>query len=148
MVTEKIGAAIEESVRSISGVSAGKTVKRYRKKVRVGCSTERSSERTCVAFRDSPFERYIRGVHIGVQEANNKIEAFCLRHFRFLQRPARLCCNTLLPDRGERGPEIEDKRRTVNGILWVLRTGRPLADPGAAASDCGRRDHWKGDRTE
>jgi len=31
----------------------------------------------------------------------------------------------LLPDRGERGPEIEDKRRTVNGILWVLRTGAP-----------------------
>jgi transposase len=34
----------------------------------------------------------------------------------------------LLPDRGERGPEIEDKRRTVNGILWVLRTGAPWRD--------------------
>ena len=33
----------------------------------------------------------------------------------------------LLPDRGERGPPIEDKRRTVNGILWVLRTGAPQA---------------------
>ena len=31
----------------------------------------------------------------------------------------------LLPDRGERGPPISDKRRTVNGILWVLRTGAP-----------------------
>jgi transposase len=29
----------------------------------------------------------------------------------------------LLPDRGERGPRIPDKRRTVNGILRVLRTG-------------------------
>lgn len=27
----------------------------------------------------------------------------------------------LLPNRGERGPAIVDKRRTVNGILWVLR---------------------------
>ena len=34
----------------------------------------------------------------------------------------------LLPNRGERGPEIEDKRRTVNGILWVLRTGAPWRD--------------------
>jgi transposase len=34
----------------------------------------------------------------------------------------------LLPDRGERGPEIEDKRCTVNGILWVLRTGAPWRD--------------------
>ena len=34
----------------------------------------------------------------------------------------------LLPDRGERGSEIEDKRRTVNGILWVLRTGAPWRD--------------------
>lgn len=34
----------------------------------------------------------------------------------------------LLPDRGERGPEIENKRRTVNGILWVLRTGAPWRD--------------------
>jgi transposase len=31
----------------------------------------------------------------------------------------------LLPDCGERGPPIKDKRRTVNGILWVLRTGAP-----------------------
>jgi len=31
----------------------------------------------------------------------------------------------LLPDRGERAPPIADKRRTVNGILWVLRTGAP-----------------------
>jgi transposase len=31
----------------------------------------------------------------------------------------------LLPDRGERG---ESKRRTVNGILWVLRTGAPWRD--------------------
>ena len=29
----------------------------------------------------------------------------------------------LLPDRGERGPPVSDKRRTVDGILWVLRTG-------------------------
>ncbi len=34
----------------------------------------------------------------------------------------------LLPDRGERGPEIEGKRRIVNGILWVLRTGAPWRD--------------------
>jgi transposase len=34
----------------------------------------------------------------------------------------------LLPDRGERGPEIEGKRCTVNGILWVLRTGAPWRD--------------------
>ena len=33
--------------------------------------------------------------------------------------------NPLLPDRGERGPPIPDKRRTVNGILWLLRTGAP-----------------------
>src|SRR6266498_5465374 len=33
--------------------------------------------------------------------------------------------NPLLPDRGERGPAIADKRRTMNGILWVLRTGAP-----------------------
>ncbi len=31
----------------------------------------------------------------------------------------------LLPDRGERGPPISDKRRTV---LWVLRTGAPWRD--------------------
>jgi transposase len=31
--------------------------------------------------------------------------------------------NPLLPDRGERG--TADKRQTVNGILWVLRTGAP-----------------------
>jgi transposase len=36
--------------------------------------------------------------------------------------------NPLLPDRGERGPTITDKRRTVNGILWVLRTGAPWRD--------------------
>ena len=36
--------------------------------------------------------------------------------------------NLLLPDRGERGPPIKDKRRTVNGILWVLRTGAPWRD--------------------
>jgi transposase len=34
----------------------------------------------------------------------------------------------LLPDRGERGPPIADKRRTVNGVLWVLRTGAPWRD--------------------
>ena len=34
----------------------------------------------------------------------------------------------LLPDRGERGPAIAEKRRTVNGILWVLRTGAPWRD--------------------
>ena len=34
----------------------------------------------------------------------------------------------LLPDRGERGPRIVDKRRTVDGILWVLRTGAPWRD--------------------
>src|SRR5580658_3790752 len=36
--------------------------------------------------------------------------------------------NPLLPDRGERGPAIPEKRRTVNGILWVLRTGAPWRD--------------------
>jgi len=34
----------------------------------------------------------------------------------------------LLPDRGERGPPIPDKRRKVNGILWILRTGAPWRD--------------------
>ena len=34
----------------------------------------------------------------------------------------------LLPNRGERGPAIADKRRTVNGILWVLRTSAPSRD--------------------
>jgi hypothetical protein len=29
----------------------------------------------------------------------------------------------LLPDRGDRGPPISDKRQMVNGIVWVLRTG-------------------------
>jgi transposase len=29
---------------------------------------------------------------------------------------------------GERGPAIADKRRTMNGILWVLRTGAPWRD--------------------
>jgi transposase len=36
--------------------------------------------------------------------------------------------DSLLPDRGERGPPIAEKRRTVNGILWVLRTGAPWRD--------------------
>ena len=36
--------------------------------------------------------------------------------------------NPLLPDRGERGPPIPEKRRTANGILWVLRTGAPWRD--------------------
>ena len=36
--------------------------------------------------------------------------------------------NSLLPDRGDRGPPISDKRRMVNGILWVLRTGAPWRD--------------------
>ena len=36
--------------------------------------------------------------------------------------------NPLLPDRGDRGPPISDKRRMVNGILWVLRTGAPWRD--------------------
>jgi transposase len=34
----------------------------------------------------------------------------------------------LLPGRGERGPAVQAKRRTVNGILWVLRTGAPWRD--------------------
>ena len=34
----------------------------------------------------------------------------------------------LLLNRGERGPPISDKRRTVNGILWVLRTRSPWRD--------------------
>ena len=34
----------------------------------------------------------------------------------------------LLPDRGERGPPVAEKRRTVDGILWVLRTGVPWRD--------------------
>ena len=34
----------------------------------------------------------------------------------------------LLPDRGDRGPPIWNKRRMVNGILWVLRTGAPWRD--------------------
>jgi transposase len=34
----------------------------------------------------------------------------------------------LLPDRGERGPPVSEKRRTVNGIFWVLRTGAPWRD--------------------
>jgi transposase len=33
-----------------------------------------------------------------------------------------------LPDRGERRPPVEVKRRAVNGILWVLRTGAPWRD--------------------
>ncbi len=36
--------------------------------------------------------------------------------------------NPLHPDRGERGPAVAHKRRTVNGILWVLRTGAPWRD--------------------
>jgi transposase len=36
--------------------------------------------------------------------------------------------NPFLPDRGERGPAVANKRRTVNGILWVLRTGAPWRD--------------------
>ena len=32
------------------------------------------------------------------------------------------------PDRGERGPAVPDKRRTADGILWVLRTGAPWRD--------------------
>ena len=42
----------------------------------------------------------------------------------------------LLPDRGERGPPVSEKRRTVNGILWVLRTGAPWRDMPA------RYGHW------
>jgi transposase len=36
--------------------------------------------------------------------------------------------NPLLPDRGERGPAVPEKRRTADGILWVLRTGAPWRD--------------------
>jgi len=36
--------------------------------------------------------------------------------------------NPLLPDRGEHGPAVTDKRRTVNGILCVLRTAAPWRD--------------------
>lgn len=36
--------------------------------------------------------------------------------------------DSLLPDRGERGPAIPDNRRTFNGILWVLHTGAPWRD--------------------
>ena len=36
--------------------------------------------------------------------------------------------NPLLPDRGERGPAVPDKRRMADGILWVLRTGAPWRD--------------------
>jgi transposase len=39
-----------------------------------------------------------------------------------------LILNPLLPNRGDRGPAIANKRRTVNGILWVLRTGVPWRD--------------------
>jgi transposase len=39
-----------------------------------------------------------------------------MAHFRSAARP------------GERGPLISDNRRTVNGILWVLRTGAPWRD--------------------
>jgi putative transposase len=35
------------------------------------------------------------------------------------------------PRSGERGPAIESKRRTVNGILWVLRTGALARHAGA-----------------
>ena len=36
--------------------------------------------------------------------------------------------NPLLPVRGERGPAVRDRRRTADGILWVLRTGAPWRD--------------------
>ncbi len=39
-----------------------------------------------------------------------------------------LVLDPLLPDRGERGPPVSEKRRTVNGILWELRTGAPWRD--------------------
>ena len=42
----------------------------------------------------------------------------------------------LLPNRGERGPAIADKRRTVNGILWVLRTGAPWRDMPERYGNC------------
>ena len=35
--------------------------------------------------------------------------------------------NPLLPDRGRRRPADQDKRRTVNGILWVAH-GAPWRD--------------------
>ena len=34
----------------------------------------------------------------------------------------------LLPNRGQRKPRTPDKRRAVNGILWVLRAGVPWRD--------------------
>jgi transposase len=34
----------------------------------------------------------------------------------------------LLPNRGQRKPRVPDKRRAVNGILWVLRAGVPWRD--------------------
>jgi hypothetical protein len=43
----------------------------------------------------------------------------------------------LLPDRGERGPPNSDKRRTVNGILWVPRTGASWRDMPARWSRLG-----------
>src|ERR1700720_4550825 len=30
--------------------------------------------------------------------------------------------------RGDRAPAVADRRRTINGILWVLRTGAPWRD--------------------
>jgi len=50
----------------------------------------------------------------------------------------------LLPDRGERGPAIESKRRTVNGILWVLRTGAPWRDMAERYGNCA--GSWAGCR--
>jgi len=46
----------------------------------------------------------------------------------------------LLPDRGERGPEIEDKRRIVNGILWVLRAGAQWRDMPERYCPCRKSD--------